>query len=370
MNSIVPSENTLHVSALRRLTLIASELDWTLSFLCGLTHLKIGGCISEPSDARNFLRALPEMTLLESLDLDDTIEFASAVPSRLSSLRSENLISIPTLMDLRIDASIENVAAFLSILVFPSTVNLLLNTFHEGEEEDGIVYYFEILLALENLFTMPISPLGSQNHIQSCRIIQGTSDFRFQAFRSILTQDELLTWTRILTSNTPLPSIDCTFTFEFEMYPPRPLAHRLMDVFWLDHVVTLQVVGDLLFVPDDWAERFGRMAGLRSLLLGNNAVPYYLFWALTLENMDMPFSGNPSEGVPKTLLFPVLDTILVHCYNRHSSHTRFLEEYARLLHLRRNIGFPFFELSLLTVRCVKITVGCTILGRSSNMWRS
>ena len=72
MNSIVLSKNTLNISALRRLTLIASELDWTSSFLRGLTHLKIGSCISEPSDARNFLRALPEMTLLESLDLDDT----------------------------------------------------------------------------------------------------------------------------------------------------------------------------------------------------------------------------------------------------------------------------------------------------------
>ena len=317
-NALVLSDRTLLADALRHLTLIAFELDWTSSFLRRLTHLKISSCPFDSSDVQSFLRVLPEMTSLELLDLDDTIEFAK-VPG------SKTLIPIPTLKVLRIDASMENVAALLSILEPPSTVNLLLSTFLEEEEDNGIVHYLEILLALGNLFTLPssstsIPPPDSQTHIKSYRIIrsqESTCDIRIQAFRSFLPQNEML-----FTSNVTPPSIDCTFEFEFEMDPMQEfvLVRPLLDILPLEHVESAQIVGELLFGSATvWAEKFGGIKGLRSMLVGEDVVPY-MFTALTLRDD----SENVLEGGSRTLLFPALDTIFIHGY---TPYTMFLNRY-------------------------------------------
>jgi len=369
---IVLSDHTLHVGALRRLTLIGYELDWSSSFLRGLTHLKIRACLSDSSDAGNLLQTLPEMTSLELLDLDGTVEFALAIPQRLTSSQCVDPISIPTLKNLRIQSSMENVAAFLSVLILPSTVNIFLNADHD--EEDGFGHYFMILFALSRIFAPALPPtrtttstlLPTQNHAKSFRIIRGedyTSDLRIQAFRAVLTQDDLLTCAPSSSFNTSSLFIDCTFTFDFEFHSLQEaqVTHALTEVLPLDYVVTLQVIGELLLPPSVWAERFGRIPGLRSVLLGDYAVPYDMFEALMFRVAAVSSSsGNQSGGESTTLPFLFLDTILLHGYGCGGDTERVLDEFSPKLEDRRAIGLPIRRVVL---------IDCELGGDSPGMLR-
>ena len=352
MNSIFLSEHTLHVGALSRLTLIACQLDWNSSFLRGLTHLKIRFYIS---DAKNFLRALPEMTSLELLDLDDTIQFASAVLARPSiGSRSENPISIPTLKYLRILSSMANVAALLSILVLPSTVNVFFSTVLDEQNAEGFTHYVEILDVLSTTFSPKFPPASSSsstslstspNEIKSFRIIRGQDfpcDLRIQAFRTALTQEDMLTCTSSSSSNIPPPAIDCAFAFEFgfNALEEATVTRALGYVVPLDHVVTLQLIGKLMLPPDLWLVWFGSIAGLRSVLLGDGAALYYISKGLTRRVTTESSSSGNQPGVTTTLLFPALDTILLHDYVLRDGSKYLLDEFTPNLETRRAIGSP------------------------------
>jgi len=374
VESIVLSDHTLHVGSLRRLTLLGYELDWSSSFLRGLAHLKIRACLSDSSDAGNLLQTLPEMTSLELLDLDDTIEFALALLPRPTSSQCVNPISIPTLKNLRIQSSMENVAAFLSVLILPSTVNIFLNADHDEEDGGGFGHYFKILFALSRIFAPALPPtrpstsilLPTENHARSFRIIRGedyTSDLRIQAFRAVLTQDDLLTCAPSSSFNAPSPFIDCTFTFDFEFHSLQEaqVTHALTEVLPLDYVVTLQVVGELLLPPSVWAERFGRIPGLRSVLLGDCAVSYDMFEALMFRATAVSSSsGNQSGGDSTTLPFLALDTILLHGYSCGGDSERLLDEFTLKLEDRRAIGLPIRRVVL---------IDCELGGDSAGMLR-
>jgi len=265
---VILSDQTLRASALRRLTLFMVELDLNSSFLRGLTHLKFTFGLFRPSDAQNFLKILPDMVNLESLDVDGTIPFMLVTPCQ-SSITGSGKIHVPTLKELRIDAPMENIATLLSMLELTSELNLCLITrlndldAHPLDSFDQCVEVLKLLSAIfapkatPSLAWTPSSsnttPPPPRSHIKSYRIMRDSMEnFRIQAFRNVLTHEEMLT------SAIP-PSIDWTFGLEYplEDEDEENIARRLLDVLPLDHVVTLQVFGQLPYGEDLLVEKLG-----------------------------------------------------------------------------------------------------------------
>jgi len=201
---VILSDQTLCASALRRLTLSMVELDLNSSFLRGLTHLKITSGLFRPSAAQNFLKILPDMVTLESLDVDGTIPLP--VTPRQSSTTGTGKIHIPTLKKLRIDASKENITTLLSILELTSDIDLYLLTCLNNLDAhplDSLGQSVDVLKLLSAIFApkgtpslawTTTTPPPPRSHIKTYRIMRDRMEnFRIQAFRNVLTHEEMLT---------------------------------------------------------------------------------------------------------------------------------------------------------------------------------
>ena len=331
------------------------EVDLNSSFLRGLTHLKFTFGLFRPSDSQNFLKILPDMVTLESLDVDGTIPLP--VTPRQSSTTGTGKIHIPTLKKLRIDASKENITTLLSILELTSDIDLYLLTCLNNLDAhplDSLGQSVDVLKLLSAIFApkgtpslawTTTTPPPPRSHIKTYRIMRDRMEnFRIQAFRNVLTHEEMLT------SAIP-PSIDWNFGLDYplEDEDEEKIARRLLDVLPLDHVITLQVFGKLPYGEDLLVEKFGYIPTLKSILLGND-VASLIFEALTF-GVDNTSSVKPAKTEPEMppLAFPILDTIYLQgsAVRYAFENRKVLENFTRELMRRRAIGSPVRRLVLI-----------------------
>ncbi|KAF9525264.1 hypothetical protein CPB83DRAFT_897136 [Crepidotus variabilis] len=298
------TDRILEAPSLQQLWLDDCRVEFSSIFLTRLTHLYLRNMTS--SKAASFLEALSNMPALQSLDFDHccSLDLAAATKS--------THVDLPFLNYLHMGASMEDVAIFLSTIRVSPGLTLHMYAFYDDDEhvDHQIADYVKITKNLPPYLEPPSdSPnLVQQQCWQSYRYYKYRDcEFQVQAYRKPISQEDMLNVNNKAAFDATF-TWDCLGTDDHSPEEDRQLIggifRQIFDASPVSSITVVQVIGGLDITAQAWAQTFGAITTLTSIMVGMEVVTFF-------ESLSYGCCSNQSSSALENIPFLALDSITV-----------------------------------------------------------